>query len=46
VGRALADLNDKISDTEMQQMNYAVDSQHRDTRDVVREFLREKQLLP
>ena len=46
VGRALADLSDKISDTEMQQMNYAVDSQHRDTRDVVREFLREKQLLP
>jgi len=46
VGRALADLNDKISDTEMQQMNYAVDSQHRDTRDVVREFLREKKLLP
>jgi osmoprotectant transport system substrate-binding protein len=43
---ALADLAGKISDTEMQQMNYAVDAQHRDTQDVVREFLRAKKLAP
>jgi glycine betaine/choline ABC-type transport system substrate-binding protein len=30
----------------MQQMNYAVDGQHRDPQVVVREFLREKQLAP
>lgn len=41
----LADLGGKISDAEMQQMNYAVDAQHRDTRDVVREFLRAKNLV-
>ena len=36
----------KISDQEMQKMNYAVDAQHRDTQDVVREFLRSKKLVP
>jgi len=46
VGRALADLAGKISDEEMRQMNYAVDAKHRDTRDVVREFLKHKQLAP
>ncbi len=46
VARALADLADKISDAEMQQMNYAVDGQHRDTQDVVREFLKQKHLVP
>ena len=46
VGRALADLADQISDSEMQKMNYAVDGQHRDTQDVVREFLRAKKLVP
>jgi len=46
VARALAELGGKISDEEMQQMNYAVDGMHRDARDVVRDFLREKQLLP
>jgi osmoprotectant transport system substrate-binding protein len=45
VAKALADLNDKISDAQMQQMNYAVDSLHRDTRDVVREFLQGSQKL-
>jgi len=40
----LGALAGKISDAEMQQMNYAVDSQHRDTREVVREFLRLKGL--
>jgi len=46
VAKALADLNDKISDAQMQQMNYAVDGQHRDTRNVVREFLQGKNLAP
>jgi osmoprotectant transport system substrate-binding protein len=46
VARILGDLNGKISDAEMQQMNYSVDGRHRDTRDVVREFLQEKKLVP
>jgi osmoprotectant transport system substrate-binding protein len=46
VAAALAQLADKISDAEMQQMNYAVDGQHRDTQDVVREFLRARKLVP
>jgi osmoprotectant transport system substrate-binding protein len=44
VARALAALDDKISDAEMQQMNYAVDGQHRDAKDVVRDFLQRKGL--
>ena len=44
VGQALAELAGKISDQEMQQMNYAVDGQHRDIKDVVREFLQKKEL--
>ncbi len=36
----------KISDEEMQQMNFAVDGKHRDTQEVVREFLKEKHLIP
>lgn len=43
---ALADLASQISDAEMQKMNYAVDAQHRDTQDVVREFLKAKKLVP
>ncbi len=43
---ALEELSGKISDTEMQQLNYAVDGQHRDTQEVVREFLTRKSLLP
>jgi osmoprotectant transport system substrate-binding protein len=39
VGRALGGLEGKISDEEMQRMNYAVDGMHRDVKDVVREFL-------
>ncbi|PYQ36652.1 MAG: ABC transporter substrate-binding protein, partial [Acidobacteria bacterium] len=35
-------LANTISDSEMQQMNYAVDGQHRDPEEVVREFLRKK----
>jgi osmoprotectant transport system substrate-binding protein len=46
VARTLADLSNKISDEEMQQMNFAVDGKHRDTQDVVREFLKQKRLTP
>lgn len=35
-------LANTISDSEMQQMNYAVDGQRRDPQEVVREFLRKK----
>jgi osmoprotectant transport system substrate-binding protein len=37
-------LANTISDSEMQQMNYAVDGQHRDPQEVVREFLRKRKL--
>lgn len=43
---ALEALANQISDAEMQQMNSAVDGQHRDTQEVVREFLRRKHLAP
>jgi osmoprotectant transport system substrate-binding protein len=36
----------KISDEEMQRLNYAVDGQHRDAAEVVREFLRGGKLVP
>lgn len=45
VEEALAQLDGKISDADMQKMNYAVDGQHRDAADVVREFLRAKGLV-
>ena len=38
VAAALAQLAGKISDVEMRRMNYAVDGEHRDPADVVREF--------
>ncbi len=44
--QALAELEGKISDREMQQLNYAVDAQHRDAAEVVRTFLKEKKLVP
>ena len=44
VGTALAELAGKISDQEMQQLNYAVDGQHRDLKSVVQEFLQKKGL--
>ena len=44
VARALAEFAGKISDQEMQQLNYAVDGEHRDVKEVAREFLRRKQL--
>jgi osmoprotectant transport system substrate-binding protein len=46
VGQALAGLAGKISDQEMQQLNYSVDGQHRDVKEVAREFLRRKGLVP
>src|SRR5437660_6243453 len=46
IGSVLAELAGKISDQEMQHLNYAVDGQHRDAAEVAREFLREKKLIP
>ena len=40
VKQALDELAGKISDHDMQQLNYAVDGQHRDVKQVVRDFLR------
>jgi osmoprotectant transport system substrate-binding protein len=42
VKQALDDLAGKISDQEMRQLNYAVDGQHRDVKQVVRELLQAK----
>jgi osmoprotectant transport system substrate-binding protein len=44
VKQVLDELTGKISDDDMRQMNYAVDGQHRDAKEVVREFLHRKQL--
>jgi osmoprotectant transport system substrate-binding protein len=46
VGAAVDELAGKISDQEMQQLNYALDGERRDVREVAREFLRRKGLLP
>jgi osmoprotectant transport system substrate-binding protein len=46
VAQAIAELGGKISDQEMQQLNYALDGQHRDAKDVAHEFLRNKGLIP
>jgi len=45
VMQVLAGLAEKISDEEMQQLNYAVDGRHRDVKEVVHEFLRGKGLV-
>jgi osmoprotectant transport system substrate-binding protein len=45
VAQAVAELGDKISDQEMRQLNYALDGQHRDVKDVAHEFLRSKGLI-
>jgi glycine betaine/choline ABC-type transport system substrate-binding protein len=45
VGTALAAFAGKISDQEMQQLNYAVDGLRRDVKDVAREFLQNKGLI-
>ena len=44
VQRVLSELAGKISDQDMQDLNYAVDGRHRDIKEVVREFLRKKGL--
>jgi osmoprotectant transport system substrate-binding protein len=44
VGRALAQLAGRISDQDMQQLNYAVDGRHQSTKDAVRDFLHKKGL--
>ena len=44
VGQALNELAGKISDDDMRQLNYAVDGQHRDVKQVVRQFLTSKHL--
>jgi osmoprotectant transport system substrate-binding protein len=43
-GAALAQLTGKISEDEMRRMNYAVDGEHRDPAEVVREFRKAKNL--
>jgi osmoprotectant transport system substrate-binding protein len=45
VAEAVAALGGKISDSEMRALNYALDAQHRDVKDVAREFLRGKGLV-
>ena len=46
VAQVLKVLGNTISDQEMQQMNYALDGQHREAKDVAQEFLRRKGLIP
>ena len=46
VKQALDDLAGKISDDDMRQLNYAVDGQHRDVKEVVQEVLKRKGLRP
>ncbi len=41
---AMDELSGKITDDDMRQLNYAVDGQHRNAEDVVREFLHKKNL--
>jgi osmoprotectant transport system substrate-binding protein len=45
VGEAIAELGGKISDQEMRKLNYALDGQRRDVKDVAQEFLRSKGLI-
>jgi osmoprotectant transport system substrate-binding protein len=44
VEQALNELAGKISDDDMRRLNYSVDGQHRDVKEVVREFLNKKKL--
>ena len=44
LGQALDSLRANISDEEMRRLNYEVDGQKRDVKEVVREFLRSKRL--
>jgi osmoprotectant transport system substrate-binding protein len=45
IAQVLAELGGKISDEEMQNLNYAVEGQQRDATEVVHEFLRSKGLV-
>jgi glycine betaine/choline ABC-type transport system substrate-binding protein len=45
VGAALDALAGVISDEEMRRMNYAIDGEHKDVANVVRDFLREHKLI-
>jgi glycine betaine/choline ABC-type transport system substrate-binding protein len=45
ITQVLAGLAGKISDEDMQRLNYAVDGQHRDAKEVVHEFLTGKGLV-
>jgi osmoprotectant transport system substrate-binding protein len=45
VVQAVAALGGAISDQEMRRLNYALDGQHRDVKDVAHEFLRSKGLV-
>jgi len=45
VSAAIAALGGKISDQEMQRLNYALDGEHRDVKDVAYEFLHSKGLV-
>jgi osmoprotectant transport system substrate-binding protein len=44
VEQALNDLAGKISDDDMRRLNYSVDGEHRDVKEVVRQFLHQKGL--
>jgi osmoprotectant transport system substrate-binding protein len=44
IGPALDSLGNEISDEEMRRLNYEVDGKKRDVKEVVREFLRSKNL--
>jgi osmoprotectant transport system substrate-binding protein len=45
VEQAVTELGGKITDREMQQLNYALDGQHRDAKEVAHEFLKSKGLV-
>jgi osmoprotectant transport system substrate-binding protein len=45
VAEAIAELGGKISDQEMQKLNYALAGQRRDVKEVAQEFLRSKELI-
>src|SRR5437667_5765444 len=45
IGSALDELAGRISDDDMRRLNYAIDGQHRDAKQVVREFMQRKGLV-
>jgi osmoprotectant transport system substrate-binding protein len=45
VSKVVAELAGKISDEEMQRLNYAVEGQHREAKEVVHEFLKKQGLV-